>query len=53
MKKNEEYSGGLCDPNKATSCKKTICAYITKNENHCRHTTNPLWLKERKNDKSK
>jgi len=51
--KNDGYIGGLCDPNKATNCSKDKCYYITKNTNHCMHTTNPNWLKERKYDKSK
>lgn len=53
MKEREGYIGGLCDTAKATTCKKTRCAYITKNFNDCRHTTNPMWLKEKKYGKSK
>ena len=53
MKEREGYTGGLCDPTKATNCSKTRCSYITKDCNDCRHTTNPMWLKENNYDKSK
>ena len=51
MKNN--YDGGICDPNKAVTCSKKKCYYITKNKNHCMNTTNPMWLKENNYDKSK
>lgn len=45
---HEVYHGYLCDPNKATTCKKTNCYYENGDKNACRYTTNPRWRREDK-----
>lgn len=45
-KRREGYEGYLCDPKKATTCKKTRCYYTTGDVNGCRYTTKREWRKD-------
>lgn len=45
MKRNG-YVGGMCDPDKAKTCKKEHCFYVTGDNRDCRHTTNYDWIKK-------
>lgn len=49
----DSYIGGICDPKRATTCKKENCFYVTGNNNDCMHTTNINWIKGIENAKSK
>lgn len=48
MKQSKGYVGGLCDPDKAKTCKKEHC-FI--NGGDCRSTTNIEWIRDKEKKK--
>lgn len=47
----DSYTGGICDPNKATTCTKKNCYYKTGKYRDCRYTTRFEWISDKEKKK--